>query len=96
LLTVKVSVLVPPTLMLAGLKALVKVGVKGLTTKHWSLTPLVRLVVALIAPLPLVLAAVPGQVPTVALAAVVTATVMVQVVALTPPAPTWRPATTMV
>jgi hypothetical protein len=93
---VKVSVLVPPTLMLAGLKALVKVGVKALTTKHWSVTLLVRLVVALIALLPLVLAAVPGQVPTVALAAVVTSTVMVQTVAVAVPAPTWRPATTMV
>ena len=95
LLTVKVSVLVPPTLMLVGLKALVRVGVKGLTVKHWSVTPLVRLVIPVIALAPLVLFAT-GQAPVVAVTAVVTSTVMVQVVGVAVPAGTWRLATTMV
>ncbi len=95
LLTVKVSVLVPPTLMLVGLKALVRVGVKGLTVKHWLVTPLVRLVIPVIALAPLVLFAT-GQAPVVAVTAVVTSTVMVQVVGVAVPAGTWRLATTMV
>ena len=95
LLTVKVSVLVPPMLMLVGLKALVRVGVKAVTVKHWLVTPLVRLLRPLIWPAPLVLAAVPGQAPTVGVSEVVMFTVMVQVVGVAVPAPTCLPATTM-
>ncbi|MBK9339679.1 MAG: hypothetical protein IPN04_02880 [Rhodoferax sp.] len=41
------------------------------TVKHWLVTPLVRLLRPLIWPEPLVLAAVPGQAPTVGVAEVV-------------------------
>ena len=56
---------------------------------------MVRLVVPLMLLAPLVLFAT-GQAPVVAVTAVVTSTVMVQVVGVAVPAPTWRLATTMV
>ena len=88
--SVKVSVLVPPTAMLAGLKALLNTGVAAITVTHAPvvLVPLVALLLTaalmLVVPLmllvPLVLLAC-GQTPAVGVVLLVTGTMMVQVVA---------------
>ena len=72
--------LVPPTAMLAGAKPLVSTGVAAATIKHCEPTLLVAPVRPVMSAAALVLAAVPGQAPTVGVAAVVMSTVMVQVV----------------
>ena len=87
MLTVKVSVLVPPTLMLVGLKSLVCVLMMRRPPRSTLLPYWVLLGFPVIALAPLVLFAT-GQAPVVAVTAVVTSTVMVQVVGVAVPAGT--------